>query len=341
MKKNREYSSQSSGKTKSKTQKTTPAQQFNVGDLVFLRDGKTKNSPREVHIVEDTQDQFYLIRKFNTKLRQKLYQVLPDELIRVPTTYPPESPVYDYQSTPQEAVSEIPSYTPKESLSEEHTPQPALTPAGRPLRQAARKAFAIPPSIAACTVSKKKQSIFKSSWLPEDQYDDDFDYTPIAFNPSTRANSISSTCSNTNSEALASSSDQDLSWDNIPEQYSLTPSPIQACQSAPHSPLPPTLPPPSRRHAISDSSLCRSQAFRHPPDNIPPMPIIQTRHFYNSRIPRPSSTSQVVLDQVNDISDLPVPDIERYNLRNTRARNERLASVDDAGRTRQRRKQDK
>ena len=69
MKNNREYSSTSSSKHKSKIHKPTPDQDFNIGDLVFLREGKSKNSLREVHIIEDIQGRYYLIRKFNTKLR--------------------------------------------------------------------------------------------------------------------------------------------------------------------------------------------------------------------------------------------------------------------------------
>ena len=81
---NRQNSSKSSLKYRSKNHKTSPPNQFSIGDLVFLRNGMSKNSPRDQFIVEDVEGEFYLIRKFNDKLRQRLYKVLADELVLTP-----------------------------------------------------------------------------------------------------------------------------------------------------------------------------------------------------------------------------------------------------------------
>ena len=59
---------------------------------MFLRDGKSKNSPRDIYIIEDQEDEFYIIRKFNTKLRQRVYKALPDELISVPVASNQDTP---------------------------------------------------------------------------------------------------------------------------------------------------------------------------------------------------------------------------------------------------------
>ena len=61
MKHNRSQSSKSSMKNKSKTHVPTHDQNFAIGNLVFLREGKTKNSPRDVYIVEDFQDTYVYV----------------------------------------------------------------------------------------------------------------------------------------------------------------------------------------------------------------------------------------------------------------------------------------
>ena len=287
---NRKQSSESSLRNKSKTQVPTPRQSFVVGDLVFLREGRTKNSPRDMYIVEDFEENFILIRKFNTKLRQRLYKALPEELIRAP------------------------------ALSDHGTEDsPTLTPAGRPLQQAAKKALKL--AIVSETNPKKKDT-FKPGWLPEDQvFDDDFQL--VTLSTTCQTPSVSSTYTETSSSNHSDTSDQELSWDSSPEQYTLTPtnSTTNAALSAPNSPPPPPRKPLSRRNAVSDNTLARSHAFRHPPDVQPP--TIRSRTFVRSRIPQPLSTSAVNLHQVNDISLLPLPPGHPYQLRTTAQRTSR------------------
>ena len=164
-----------------------------------------------MHIVEAIQGQYYLIRKFNTKLRQKLYQALPDKIILVPTFYTPED-------TPS---------------AQQPTPVQDLTPAGRPLRKAARQSFNVSQVVTNRPPPTKKSSIYKASWNPEDQPHDDFHSSITLIRPCGRTNSISSATSNTSSDMLTLNSDHELSWDSSPEQYSLTPSPT--IQSIPRS----------------------------------------------------------------------------------------------------------
>ena len=289
---NRHQSSQSSMKSKAKTHSLTPNQQFAIGDLVFIREGKNKNSPRELYIVEDFEGKFILIRKFNSKLRQRIYKSLAEELIKAPNT--PDN--------------------------EQTTTSPALTPAGRPLREAAKKALNVS-EVATLRTKAKNNHLLKPGWIPEDQ---DFeDVLMFSLPHMSTTSQIASTTSETSSDTSSHGSDQDLSWDSSPEQYSLTPSPTtgETVRSVPHSPsLRSHL---SRRHAVSDNVLSRSNAFKHPPDTPPPAPVIRTQTFVRSRIPRPSSIADVDLHQVNDISLLPDPSTTPYNLRDTAHRNMR------------------
>ena len=112
-----------------------------------------------------------------------------------------------------------------------------------------------------------------------------------------------------------------MSWDNSPVQYSLTPSPpILEVNSAPPTPLTKAPTKLSRRNAISENTLARSDAFRHPPDHVPFKNSIPTMHFRRSRIPRPTTTSNMDLHQVADISLLPYPSETPYNLRSSTTR---------------------
>ena len=288
----RQDSSKASQKTKSKTQHLSPSQRFRVGDLVFLREGKTKNTPREIYIVEEIQEQFCLIRKFSNKLRQRLYKALPDELIQVPNTDVPDS-VNDEQ---------LYSY------------------AGRPIRQAAKHAHGI--SAIQLEVKKKAKVTHKPGWLPEDQsFDDDLITIPHHDPVQVDSSPIQSTNSETDTETPPSGSESEMSWDNSPVQYSLTPSPtLPEVNSAPPTPLTNAPTKLSRRNAISENALSRSDAFRHPPDHVPFTNSIPTMHFRRSRIPRPTTTSNMDLHQVADISLLPYPSEAPYNLRNSTTR---------------------
>ena len=248
-----------------------------------------------MYIVEDFQDNLILIRKFNTKLRQKLYQAYPEELIHV---------------------------SPSQNIADAN--QPALTPAGRPLRNAAKKAFNLS-TVSTLDSPSKKKPPFKPGWLPEDQsFEDDVQLITLP-TPHPTTSSIASTIGHTSSDALSDDTDRDLSWDSSPEQYSLTPPQpyVDTAQSVPSSPQPPVRPSRSRRFAVSDDTLARSDAFRDPADLLPSRPTIRSRTFFRSRIPRPSSTTDVNLHQVNDISLLPQPPMHPYQLRTTAQRRSR------------------
>ena len=84
----RKKSSEASNKHKSKFKKKTEHQSFNLGDLVMLREGHNKAKPRDTFIVDslpEDENGFILIRKLSQSLRPKLYKVLPQDLVHVPT----------------------------------------------------------------------------------------------------------------------------------------------------------------------------------------------------------------------------------------------------------------
>ena len=78
--------------SKSRIMKKTPRQDFQMGQLVFIRSTLNKNCPRDTFIVEDliqeTDRVYYLIRKVQARLNQRLYKALPDELILAPSQKP-------------------------------------------------------------------------------------------------------------------------------------------------------------------------------------------------------------------------------------------------------------
>ena len=89
---NRKISSNRSQQSKSRIMKKTPRQDFQMGQLVFIRSTLNKNCPRDTFIVEDliqeTDRVYYLIRKVQARLNQRLYKALPDELILAPSQKP-------------------------------------------------------------------------------------------------------------------------------------------------------------------------------------------------------------------------------------------------------------
>ena len=89
----RHSSSKASMKHKSKFQKLTPPQAFNLGDLVMLGNQISKTSPLPSYIVEkvpdDTLSGFMHIKKLGQSLRPRTYEVCPEELIHVPNTVNP------------------------------------------------------------------------------------------------------------------------------------------------------------------------------------------------------------------------------------------------------------
>ena len=269
---NRSTSSTHSQKSKLRTHKRTPDKKFNIGDLVFLRNGADKNTPRDLYIVEDIDDSIpnsILIRKLQSSLNTRLYRAMPDELIAAPSM--------DHQLRSQEDVD------------------------GRPPRRKAamhaRQKIAATVN-AAMTTTKKKHG-----WITEDQDSDDDG--PIYFNTSNEDSTCSSSTDTTPDSSADSSqhldrnqspptSDQessDLDWDDSPIQYSL---------QIPHKPPAPKPPfhPCSRRYATSGPSLTRSHAFRQLP------PLAPTK---KPRVPMPLSPSTVITSQVNDLSALPPP----------------------------------
>ena len=324
---NRKVSSERSRANKAKTHSPTAAQKFDIGDLVFLRAGHSKNSPRDLYMVEGKEDNYYLIRKLGNRLRLRLYKALQDELILAPCSK--VTPDDDNETPP--SATNLPDGNPQDQGQ-------LLTPAGRPLRKAAMKAHGIQSlSTLDVDIEKKKNQLIgipplKFGWLEEDQsYDSDYilEYVPVSPDCETPLNSTlshsSSSLASTSSLDILSDQEEELIWDSSPEHDQLSflnpPNP---------SDLPPTNSPPDadcqlanqplRRFAISDTVLSRSNAFRHPPDVKPPgAPRKPQLHnpsksksaessgqvSTRSRIPRPLSPSQVSLGLVNDISALP------------------------------------
>ena len=90
----RKKSSEASYKHKEKFKQSSPNQTFKIGDLVMLRDFKTKNTPRSTYLVdsfsENPSEDYILIRKLGRCLRPRLYKAKPEELIHMPTSARPQ-----------------------------------------------------------------------------------------------------------------------------------------------------------------------------------------------------------------------------------------------------------
>ena len=172
------------------------------------------------------------------------------------------------------------------------------TSSGRPLRKAAMgKNY-----VTACSSRFQDKKKIRHGWVPEDQdYDSEFIQlpTPVVISPNDTSAEDSESVNTSSSMATlpetmddqASSdidtdtSDSELVWDQSPAQYELTGRPV--------SPMPTDIPA-TRRLATSEVPLSRSDAFRMPrkPTKIP-KPSIP---------PKPTSPSDVQLQQVSDIS---------------------------------------
>ena len=293
----RKLSSETSYKHKAKFQKPSPEQQFDVGDLVMLRGGLSKNTPRETYIIDSMPsngNQLILVRKLSNSLRPKLYQARPDELIHHPSTDP------SFSKTPK--------------------------------RKAAVKANA---KIKNClhNVSLVK-SKFKHGWIEDDQPLEFDDFTLVQTtqvasgsldlsdhihplpNPNQRSRSSSSGSNGSDN------SSQDLAWDDTPSQYTLTPPPSVITTEPPISPIPSSTPflnaepvsiPPftrSRLFASTDPAISRTPAFRNCRSNqaflISPQTdspnVLPRAPTKKSRIPLPLSPSTVDSNQVQDLS---------------------------------------
>ena len=298
--KHKERSSKSSRKHNAKFKQPTPPQEFSIGDLVMLRNARTKNNPRETYIVEklpSEPNEFILIRKMRNSLRPRLYKALPDELIHAP-----QNSLTSDLSTKQSLLCQE---TPEENL---HFPNKKHE---RRSKQVALKK--IRENVNAINL---KKSIFKHGWKESDQdFEDVYHYTLVnnAMEPEDVL-SINSTSSSSSTivppdspatiDTNSSSSENEMMWDSTPDQYALTrypPKPPDAWSSTPFTTssviIPPAFPR-ERNNAFSQPALTRSHAFRLPKNNQ----AFSTTPA--SRIPLPISPSSVNLSQVNDMSNI-------------------------------------
>ena len=264
----RKNTSKASQKSKQRYQARTPPQIFLPGQLVFLRDGHDKNSPRETYIVEEIKaNHDILIRKLAKSLRPRLYTSKPEELVLAPG---------------------------QQTLHSE-TNLPKAPERDRPLRRAVTS---LRPDQYCCEV-KLRKSTHRFGWNPEDQdSDDEFpcpQVSPAYSNlstssehPTTDDNSDNDCAPDSIDEDSHSSTETDLTWDLSPEQFQL----MENCQQPTTNR--------NRAFALSEAPLIRSNAFRRrqrPPDT-PPVPVSTPP----SRIPRPTTPTSMDLQQVADIS---------------------------------------
>ena len=225
-------------KYKMKSHKLSPVQNFEVGDLVYIRNSLDKNNPREVYVVEkinlNNDNIELLIRKFQSTLRPKLYRALPDELIHVP--HKNHSNKQDQDINQSEV--QLDDTTPGDSgdpLTE------ALN--TRPKRRAALKARTKWKS-QINSIRKKRSTVH--GWNSDDQMSEDdwiisYNPTPTAreeFEVSSSQNTTSADDSNSSPvhhsfmqeeqvhsdyslELEGNTSNCDMSWDLSPEQFYL------------------------------------------------------------------------------------------------------------------------
>ena len=163
---NRRKSSASSKTFNEKSRKMTKPQIFSPGDLVFIRGGKSKNSPRELYIVEEKIDDYYMTRRFSNRLRNRRYKAMSEELIAAPS------------SNATNSMSDDDTVDGKENQlhSNEGTDtQQKLSKAGRPIRKATEKAH----NILKIAPKSPKPYLHRYGWVEEDQFqDEDFYFFP-------------------------------------------------------------------------------------------------------------------------------------------------------------------
>ena len=295
---NKAKSSLYSQKLKLRTLSKTEEQNFEIGQLVFLRNAVDKNNPRELYMIEDTEEnnqrRYLLIRKLRPTLRERLYRTLPEELILAPGQDNKTKYLQPKNPTPQDKK--------KDNYGNIDNNQP-LNRAGRPLRKAAQRANdAI--SLAINSVTKRKLKS-RHGWEYEDQQSDtECTYSLCYSHFSTMDDTDSTTLSSNVTESLDGSntlvldmeqnmdmqeentSETDvtnLSWDCSPEQYRLLedqtieeelseavqprqlfPFPIQGTDDEILEDARQVEPKPKRqrRAAISENIVTRSNAFR-------------------------------------------------------------------------------
>ena len=283
-------------KAKSKTRKLTPPQTFQVGDLVMIRDMKTKTKPRETYIIEQIPsptNNYVLLLKFKNRLMPKLYRALPEEIIPINPSHPSHEDLTPATPSDNEATqlalpqrdadlggsldlksthSSVPSSRNAVFGGSSDHKSTQLPNPNRKSRQAAIKALHRIRNQVSQVKYKKK---FAHGWNEEDQFDDDFIYCDYSIqqcehsidseydvsssnSPSpTVRNDLSATSSQ--SDSVTSSNEEELAWDSTPDQYSLSDRRTDAhtWSSTPFTKFPASLPPAFQRE--------RSVAFTHPP----------------------------------------------------------------------------
>ena len=306
--KNKITNSKSSKKFKAKFKHQTPCQSFAVGDLVMLREGRSKTQPRVTYIVEQlptSDNKYILIRKLNNSLRPRLYKVLPDEIF----------PALDAEK-------------PIKSHGEEQSVNKAVD-----INTVKPKHTKFKHGWLECEqVFEPEYTFLHITHDGESQSDMSTNSTITEQTPSP------ATLNESPAQSSTSDEDGDYIWDTSPEQYNLsfTQDPPDAWSPTPFIPStqPPTIPPafPRNRHnAFSQPPLTRSNAFRKPPSNqafalTPPQAGLYQRP---SRIPLPTSPSAVDLSLVSDVSLLLplVPDTDSQQNPNPNLRRSTRLSI--------------
>ena len=292
---NKTKSKENSRKFKLKSHKPSPAQQFDIGNLVYIRNSNDKINPRDLYMVENIERTdkalTYLIRKVQNSLRPRLYRVLEEELILAPQHSTAEKEVNLSLNRSPKNPGDINSF---ENINHiDH--QQMGTENFRPKRKAALKARnAWKPVINSIQKIKPKLH----GWNTDDQDSDSDDCLPIIQikqDSIPSCSDVSSCTSSTdttendqkmiesNSENDLDTSPPDLSNDFSPEQFSPTseqnsleeiiqpmqlysPAEDENHQSSQYNVFCSTPMIPDRRQrrmAVSDIPIDRSNAFRN------------------------------------------------------------------------------
>ena len=100
--KSHQESHTSSASSKAPRASTAPSSNATIGDIVYLRDDKTKHHPRDRFLVVDKDSSWLYIRKFvGSQFRQASYKVKSEEIFRVPEYNSPSAyhkPSHDTES---------------------------------------------------------------------------------------------------------------------------------------------------------------------------------------------------------------------------------------------------
>ena len=271
----------------------------------MLREGVSKSKPRETYIIDSLPSpecQYFLIRKLSQSLRPKLYKALAQELMPAPHV--------------------------------EFTRNNIRPP---PRKSAIKATENLKLCLAIKSYQNRKQLItqsrFKHGWNEEDQNMDfelhpfitpaqmDFpqeEFSPAIPEPGTETYNLPSSPNSNCSSADLSWDDSDLTYlSTPPNQEENPPKPYTVTTSTPFTKTNPESIKPftrSRLFASTDPMLSRTPAFRQnasdqafleppSPPVLPPQPIAPKKKI-KSRIPKPLSPSQVVPEQVTNLSQV-------------------------------------